>query len=136
MTREEAINRLTNTLQEMRAFFFDSKHISEDDEKDLASMEMAIKALEQEPCEDAVSRQAVIELCESWWLGHTKEDDFATEIRALPSVNPQKTGHWIDTGSGQECSECREIQYGYDSFRYFCPNCGAKMIESEVDNAK
>ena len=52
MTREEAINRLTNTLQEMRAFFFDSKHISEDDEKDLASMEMAIKALEQEPCED------------------------------------------------------------------------------------
>ena len=49
MTKEEAINRLTNTLQEMRAFFFDSKHISEDDEKDLASMEMAIEALEQEP---------------------------------------------------------------------------------------
>ena len=39
-------------------------------------------------------------------------------------------GQWIDTGSGQECSECGEIQYGYDSFRYYCPNCGAKM-ESE-----
>ena len=42
----------------------------------------------------------------------------------------QKTGHWIDTGSGQECSECGEIQYGYDNFRCFCANCGAKM---EVD---
>ena len=44
-----------------------------------------------------------------------------------------KTGHWIDTGSGQECSECGEIQYGYDSHRFYCPNCGAKM-ESEVKN--
>lgn len=38
---------------------------------------------------DAISREAVIELCEGWWLGHTKEDDFVTEIRALPSVTPQ-----------------------------------------------
>ena len=36
-------------------------------------------------------------------------------------------GEWIDTGSGQECSICKEIQYGYDSFRHFCPNCGADM---------
>ena len=40
-------------------------------------------------------------------------------------------GHWIDTGSGQECSECGEIQHGYDNFRYFCAYCGAKMTESE-----
>lgn len=39
----------------------------------------------------------------------------------------RKKGKWIDTGSGQECSECHEIQYGYDNFRYFCPNCGADM---------
>lgn len=38
-----------------------------------------------------------------------------------------KQGEWIDTGSGQECSVCHEIQYGYDNFRYFCANCGAKM---------
>jgi hypothetical protein len=36
-------------------------------------------------------------------------------------------GEWIDTGSGQECNKCHEIQYGYDSFRHFCPNCGARM---------
>ena len=38
-------------------------------------------------------------------------------------------GHWIDTGSGQECSICGEIQYGYDSGRFYCQNCGAKMDE-------
>ena len=42
-----------------------------------------------------------------------------------------KTGHWIDTGSGQECSECGEIQHGYDNFRYFCAYCGAKMVEPQ-----
>ena len=40
-----------------------------------------------------------------------------------------KHGHWIDTGSGQECSICGEIQYGYDSGRFYCQNCGAKMDE-------
>ena len=36
-------------------------------------------------------------------------------------------GEWIDTGSGQECNVCHEIQYGYDNFRHFCANCGADM---------
>ena len=43
----------------------------------------------------------------------------------------EKTGHWLDTGSGQKCSRCGEIQYGYDSFRRFCASCGAKMIEPQ-----
>jgi len=38
-------------------------------------------------------------------------------------------GYWIDTGSGQECSRCHEVQYGYDSGRYYCQNCGAKMLK-------
>lgn len=45
-----------------------------------------------------------------------------------------RKGKWIDTGSGQECSECHEIQYGYDSFRYFCAFCGADMRQREDDN--
>ena len=46
----------------------------------------------------------------------------------LQEVEPEcKKGKWIDTGSGQECSKCHEIQYGYDSFRYFCAFCGADM---------
>lgn len=53
------------------------------------------------------------------------------EARAdVPSAQPErKAGRWIDTGSGQECSECHEIQYGYDSGRFYCPNCGASMTK-------
>ena len=61
-------------------------------------------------------------------------DALAEEINELPAVDgepvdavPVKYGHWIDTGSGQECSVCGEIQYGHDSGRYYCQNCGAKM---------
>lgn len=78
----------------------------------------------KEPCEDAVSRQAVLDLIANYDLSMGQ---VVKGIHALPPVNPQKIGHWIDMGSGQGCSECREIQYGYDSFRYFCANCGAKM---------
>ena len=42
-----------------------------------------------------------------------------------------KHGRWTDTGSGQECSLCTEIQYGYDSARNYCPNCGADMRGKE-----
>lgn len=43
----------------------------------------------------------------------------------------EKHGQWIDTGSGQECSVCGEIQYGYDSYRNYCACCGAKMYGGE-----
>lgn len=100
--------------------------------------DMAIKALEhQEPCDDAISRQAVEKIT---WEEPSYTDalnaltEVREKVRALPSVTPQsKTGHWIDTGSGQECSECGEIQHGYDNFRFYCAKCGSKnVIESEV----
>lgn len=50
------------------------------------------------------------------------------EVDAAPTIEPFRLqGRWIGTGSGQECSECGEIQYGYDTGRFYCPNCGAKM---------
>ena len=56
---------------------------------------------------------------------------FKKELRNAPvaDVVPVVHGHWIDTGSGQECSICGEIQYGYDSGRFYCQNCGTKMDE-------
>lgn len=51
-------------------------------------------------------------------------------LAVAPRVEP-KHGHWIDTGSGQECSVCGEIQYGYDSYRFYCANCGSRMNEVE-----
>ena len=49
------------------------------------------------------------------------------DIVKQPTIDPVRHGRWIDTGSGTECSVCMEIQYGYDSNRNYCPNCGAKM---------
>ena len=46
---------------------------------------------------------------------------------AIEALSAERTGKWIDTGSGTECSECHEIMYGYDNYRNFCQNCGADM---------
>ena len=51
------------------------------------------------------------------------------------NAEPAKHGHWIDNASGQECSVCGEMQYGFDNFRNYCANCGAKMDGGE-DNAE
>lgn len=65
--------------------------------------------------------------------GYTDIKNQVEEIKRgvlnIPStdVQPVVHGEWRDTGSGQECSVCGEIQYGYDSGRYYCANCGAKM---------
>ena len=59
--------------------------------------------------------------------------DFIDDAPTI-DAEPIKHGHWINTGSGEECSVCREIQYGYDSFRNYCAYCGAKMDEVSEDN--
>ena len=94
MTRQENILTLNEHLDHWKRLLSEKICDQSEGEKTIDALQNAIKALEQQSCEDCVSRQAVIELCEGWWLGHTKEDDFATEIRALPSVNPQKSS-WI-----------------------------------------
>lgn len=81
---------------------------------------------------DFINRQDAINLLENWsCAGYIEiESDFAIkEFKFLPTIEaePVRRGRWIDTGSGQECSVCREIQYGYDNGRYYCPNCGARM---------
>lgn len=48
-------------------------------------------------------------------------------IRTPLAYDDRPSGEWIDMGSGQECSKCHEIQYGYDSERHYCPHCGAFM---------
>lgn len=96
------------------------------------------KLLKQEPCEDCVSRQYLVEKAVCWDKHFADGIRYValTDILNAPPVTPQtKTGHWIDTGSGQECSECGEIQYGYDNFRHFCANCGSRMeVYDATDN--
>ena len=58
------------------------------------SLEMAIKALEQEPCEDTVSRQEVIDelnrLGRNAFKDDTDYDNFFAFLDSLPSVTPTK----------------------------------------------
>jgi rubrerythrin len=96
---------------------------------------MSIEALEREPCEDAISRQAVLIELDKYLSGVSfDEKGIDVVIKELPPVSPQpKMGRWSHDGSHWKnrfiCSEC-----GYKLFdepTSYCPNCGAKMAESE-----
>lgn len=50
-------------------------------------------------------------------------------VSSMPTVDPYKHGHWISHGSYFTCSVCGEEQYGVDTGRFYCQNCGAKMDE-------
>lgn len=106
------------------------------------ALDTAINVLEKEPCEDCISRQAVIDMMNYGIL----EDN----IRKLPPVTPkEKTGKWIEDANKIDaqfgrhtyiCSECGKYaeyfvsgtEVWWDRIKpNFCPNCGAKM---EVEN--
>ena len=107
------------------------------------AVSMALKALEQEPCEDCVSRiEALnsldkVENKDSWY----RLTDVMKMIRNLPPVIPQpKTGRWIsgheETGAlgitytEKICSNCG-WSHSLVIPKNYCPNCGIKMVESE-----
>ena len=130
MTREEAIEILKNSTM---------KDTLSEQWKE--AYKMAISALEQEPCDDAISRRAVLDELNKWdWQElylpiHFKENI----IDVVPSVRPQepKTGHWIekdgfDGDTYYDCSVCGESWTTIDGTPWnngmnFCPCCGAKM---------
>ena len=75
MTREEALNRVKGYLTDIIPI------------EGYSEVEEIVKALDQEPCEDAVSRQAVLDLVNSDW----KHECLETDVASLPSVNPQES---------------------------------------------
>ena len=96
------------------------------------------KALEQEPCEDAVSRREVFET-----FGELLGVWGTEALMELSSVTPQpKTGHWEwvqydgNPNIGNwHCSECgsiviecvsKEKKGGIPLYKY-CPQCGVKI---------
>ncbi len=101
------------------------------------------KALEQEPCEDCISRQDVLKrreiLKDKQGTGYQAVK--TKYIRKLPSVNPQqKTGHWIADEVqlpdrvvlNYHCSVCGRKLVGYSTETLkdapYC-HCGARMSE-------
>lgn len=110
MTREEARQWFLKVYSEIKG----RGYVDENEE----AYEMAIKALSQEPCDDAINR------------------DMALEKMAGYAEPQEQTGHWIiDKGSldafyGEvcKCSKCGVESIGESDY---CPYCGAKMVEPQ-----
>ncbi len=132
MTKEDAIDIIKSECYVFNPLNFDRSTMVN------TALDMAVKALEQEPCEDAVSRQAVLD-CQHFIYDETGEElevIHAESVLNLPSVTPhQKTGRWINIDeTHSKCDRCGavfEIASGNGDVNY-CPNCGQpKMQEVE-----
>lgn len=138
MTRQEAIKNIKEHC-----------YFANLNPKAKKALDFAVKTLEQEPCDDAISRQAVEEMIKAempergmWEIDGDKEKETVCEVcvdlmqklSKLPPVTPQpKTGHWVD----DKCSVCgKGIEDLIDSREWyrneepkFCPFCGVKIEE-------
>lgn len=110
-----------------------------------AKIDFHCKPLEQEPCDDAVSRKEVQKEFVEWM--NSSEDYYEHPVRfirslmSLPDVTTiRPKGHWIEQIDHEEncrtliCSNCdRPALHDGDSIwkHKFCPHCGADMREVE-----
>ena len=136
MTRDEVINNLRRVGE-----CLDMTYANEQEKEELEAINMGIEALEQEPCEDAISRQDALDCITATGL---KKFDYILnardKIKNLPSVKPQeqKTGKWKRIGHDiYECSICGQDVMTGDICAYkHCHGCGAKMVEPQERNDK
>ena len=113
MTIEEAINHGKEQLEEI----FDEEHRE--------FIELAIKALEQQSCDDCISRQAVLDIAKSSKSNWIDNSVLFKRVNELPSATPQpKVGHWIKEKSLN----------GWDSHSYQCSVCGRSIhLDTEIE---
>ena len=113
--------------------------MSMDDYDALWDIVAKMPAVNPQPCEDAISRQAALGCCRNEW-----EEEVEIRLKSLPPVNPTKTGHWIEhpeieTSAPEylmfyECSECGDRQCFCKSDihkKRFCSNCGCRMVKPQ-----
>lgn len=141
-----ALEKWKNDFKE----FISELSIPRDDYKGIMEYinEVPNEALEQKPCDDCISRQAVDELSKE--LVHTTRDkadflcNFWEGLQKLPPVTPkEKTGHWILQPSNKEqgerdfiwwkCSECGQVIFSETKkdrreYHAYCGRCGARMV--------
>ena len=98
--------------------------------------ELVSDTVEEKPCEDCVSREAVMKL-----KSHKPEYGdmiYAFDVELLPSVTPkQRTGKWVECYNETlnervlYCDKCRNYVPRGTNYDY-CPYCGVKM-EGVID---
>ena len=91
---------------------------------------------------DLIDRAEAIAYIENWkevnkyYHPHSKSnnipiDEVIQTIKDVPSVENQKTGHWIDDEFGTRCSCCNIHthldKFGRPMILLHCSFCGAKM---------
>ena len=87
---------------------------------DSKAIKEAIKALEQEPCEDAISRADAIRVAS----GYCHPSNIAKELAKLPPVQPKyNASEW--------CHDCSE----YDQNKHCCPRFN-RVIRNAVEEVK
>ena len=111
MNREEAIKWLE---AELRAWENDckSKHPVKE------ALDMAIEALKQEPCGDAIDRKLVCAFIDGLISDDGEREKGLEYIRNMPPVNPTKTG-WIPV-SERLPEESLNSVIGWDAYRERC----------------
>ena len=130
LTYKEQIGKLTWTTSEVKQWIAD--YIED------------LPSAQPEQCEDAVSREEVLNCLEWQYPDKTPR----TKIMELPPATPkQRTGYWYPVGMVEavggestqwgsaiayhKCSECDEQalrdDFEQEALSEFCPHCGAKM---------
>ena len=132
------IDRAIKALEQEPISCQSCKHLNEDTEICLeceydGTTRGMTKYEEQKPCEDAIRRESVLDLCDSkdpdYKVIHFKED-----VECLPPVNPQPKGHWIshyDEGEKVGWYECDHCHTERAFNTKFCPDCGYRMVEPQ-----
>ena len=119
-------------------FYPNCDHMTQDDMAELTIKDL--EALEQEPCEDAISREKTLTAFADYVGSGMSMNDYDALwniVAKMPPVNPHepKTGHWIRQDNTKEplygwyfCSECNSV---IGDKPKFCSNCGARMEDKE-----
>lgn len=129
ITREELKAHCERTIEQCE-FWARGDNKKLDNSKLYQEHKLILELLEQEPCEDCVSREAVLEIAKSSKSNWIDNSVLFKRVNELPSVTPQpKVAHWIHFASSDDCSGCGWSTGKYISPSDYCPKCGARMIE-------
>jgi hypothetical protein len=140
MKREEAIKMLRG----MKAENLNLANLYTKDKYN--SLDMAIKALEQEPCEDCISRKAVLNMSDivgemptySHPYDNLKEVVYVEDIESLPSVTPTcklKQEPILDKIIAEiETQEKWLAQSGYNAYNVDIAFNSIKLLLAEMES--